>query len=126
MQPKSFSLAEPNELSTQPLWREIQATEILRFVRSLLLTYAVVGVQKKRDQLVLDNLQDTADLILEFPPGVHSPKEFLFPNWDQLFRFKLDENILLQPETAAAPRNIFGMHPCDLHQPQYRPDRQRF
>ncbi len=52
---------------------------------------------------------------MEFPPGVHSPKKFLFPNWDQLFRFKLDENILLQPETAAPPRIIFGMHPCDLH-----------
>jgi NAD(P)H-flavin reductase len=115
MQSKTSSLSEPNELSTEPLWREIQTTEILRFVRSLLLAYDVVGVQKKRDRLVLDNLQDAADLVLEFPPGVHSPKKFLFPNWDQLFRFKLDENILLQPETAAPPRIIFGMHPCDLH-----------
>lgn len=106
---------QSNEFSVDPLWRAIQSTEILRFVRSLLLAYDVVGVQKKRGRLVLDNLQDAADLILEFPPGVHSPKKFLFPNWDQLFRFKLDENILLQPETAAPPRIIFGMHPCDLH-----------
>jgi len=93
----------------------MQSTEILRLVRSLMLAYDVVGVQKKRDRLVLDTLQDAADLVVEFPPGVHSPKKFLFPNWDQLFRFKLDENILLQPETAAPPRIIFGMHPCDLH-----------
>ena len=103
------------EDSATPLWRQIQSADILRFVRSLLLAYEVIGVQQRRGRLVLDSLQDAADLILEFPPGVHSPKKFLFPNWDQLFRFKLDENILLQPETAAPPRIIFGMHPCDLH-----------
>jgi NAD(P)H-flavin reductase/formate hydrogenlyase subunit 6/NADH:ubiquinone oxidoreductase subunit I len=115
MSPKSSVLANNPEFSAEPQWRAIQTTEILRFVRSLLLAYDVYGVQKKRGRLVLDNLQDAADLILEFPPGVHSPKKFLFPNWDQLFRFKLDENILLQPETTAPPRIIFGMHPCDLH-----------
>ncbi len=107
--------AENAEYTSEPLWRAIEMTEILRFVRSLLLAYDVIGVQKKRSRLVLDQLQDAADLVLDFPPGVHSPKKFLFPNWDQLFRFKLDENILLQPETAAPPRIIFGMHPCDLH-----------
>ncbi|WP_303721164.1 4Fe-4S dicluster domain-containing protein [Malonomonas rubra] len=113
MQQQTITQAE--HLPSTSLWRAIQPTEILRFVRSLLLAYDVIGVQKKRNRLTLDTLQDAADLILEFPPDVHSPKKFLFPNWDQLFRFKLDENILLQPETAAAPRIIFGMHPCDLH-----------
>lgn len=103
------------EYPDEPLWRAIEPTEVLRFVRSLLMAYDVVGAQKKRGRLVLDSLQDAADLMLEFPPAVHSPKKFLFPNWDQLFRFKLDENILLQPETATPPRIIFGMHPCDLH-----------
>ncbi len=112
MQPPS---TQTTEHAAEPLWRAIEPTEVLRFVRSLLMAYDVVGVQKKRDRLVLDSLQDAADLLLEFPPGVHSPKKFLFPNWDQLFRFKLDENILLQPETATPPRIIFGMHPCDLH-----------
>ncbi|SHJ07996.1 NAD(P)H-flavin reductase [Malonomonas rubra DSM 5091] len=111
-----FSLKfQAEEQPERPLWRAIQSTEILHFVRSLLLAYDVIGVQKKRGRLVLDSLQDAADLVLEFPPAVHSPKKFLFPHWDQLFRFKLDENILLEAETAAPPRIIFGMHPCDLH-----------
>lgn len=96
-------------------WRAMQQADVLRFVRSLLLAYEVIGVQNKRGRLVLDSLQDAADLVLEFPPAVHSPKKFLFPHWDQLFRFKLDENLLLEPETAAPPRILFGMHPCDLH-----------
>jgi len=115
MSAKSSPFSQLDEFSAEPHWRAIQSTEILRFVRSLLLAYDVVGVQKKRGRLVLDSLQDAADLMLEFPPAVHSPKKFLFPNWDQLFRFKMDENILLQPETAAPPRIIFGIHPCDLH-----------
>jgi NAD(P)H-flavin reductase/formate hydrogenlyase subunit 6/NADH:ubiquinone oxidoreductase subunit I len=93
----------------------MQQADVLRFVRSLLLAYEVIGAQHKRGRLVLDSLQDAADLVLEFPPAVHSPKRFLFPHWDQLFRFKLAENILLEPETAAPPRILFGMHPCDLH-----------
>ena len=110
-----YSLAGLSDPPPASHWRALQQTEVLRFVRSLLLAYEVIGVQNKRGRLVLDSLQDAADLVLEFPPAVHSPKKFLFPHWDQLFRFKLDENILLEPETAAPPRIIFGMHPCDLH-----------
>ena len=115
MTAKPSLLTENVEFAAEPLWRSIQSSDILRFVRSLLLAYDVIGAQNKRGRIVLDSLQDAADLLLEFPAAVHSPKKFLFPNWDQLFRFKLDENILLQPETAAPPRIIFGMHPCDLH-----------
>jgi len=107
-----LTLPEPNK---DNLWRPVQAAEILRFVHSLLQAYQVVGAQRKRGRIILDQLQDAADLLLEFPPAVHSPKKFLFPNWDQLFRFKLDNNVLLEAETTTPPRIIFGMHPCDLH-----------
>ncbi len=113
--PFSLPANMTTDAAESAIWRKISGTEVLRFVRSLLLAYDVVGVQRNRNRLVLDSLQDAADLVLDYPPGVHSPKKFLFPNWDQLFRFKLEENILLQPETAAPPRIIFGMHPCDLH-----------
>lgn len=103
------------ESNSEGLWRAIQSADILRFVHSLLQAYDVVGAQRKRGRIILEQLQDAADLLLEFPPAVHSPKKFLFPHWDQLFRFKLDDKVLLEAETAAPPRIIFGMHPCDLH-----------
>jgi NAD(P)H-flavin reductase len=99
----------------QNLWRAISRPEIDLFVRSLMTAYEVVGVQEKRGRLTLDRLNDPAELLLEFPPHVHSPKKFLFPNWEKLFRFRLGGKVLLEAEKAAAPRVLFGMHPCDLH-----------
>jgi NAD(P)H-flavin reductase len=99
----------------ESLWLEISQSEILRFVRSLMQAYQVIAPRRRKGRIILDSLADAADLELVFPPAVHSPKKFLFPHWDELFRFKLDGNVLLEAESAAPPRIIFGMHPCDLH-----------
>jgi len=96
-------------------WRSISRAEIELLVRSLNNAYEVVGVQERQGRLTLDRVDDPAALRLEFPPHVHSPKKFLFPNWEKLFRFRLGGRVLLEPEKAALPRVIFGMHPCDIH-----------
>jgi NAD(P)H-flavin reductase len=96
-------------------WRPISRSEIERFARALSSAYEVVGVQRLRGRLTLERLDDPAELLLEFPPRVHSPKKYLFPHWEKLFRFRLGGRVLLEAEKAAAPRVIFGMHPCDLH-----------
>lgn len=96
-------------------WRAISRGEIDLLVRSLCRSYEVVGVQKRSGRPVFDRVDDPAELLLDFPPSVHSPKKYLFPNWEKLFRFRLGGKVLLEAETAAPPRVIFGMHPCDLH-----------
>ena len=96
-------------------WRPISRVEIDQFVRSLSRAFEVVGVREERGRLTLGALDDPAELQLEFPPHVHSPKKYLFPNWEKLFHFRLDGQVLLEEERAALPRVIFGMHPCDLH-----------
>jgi NAD(P)H-flavin reductase len=96
-------------------WHSISRAEIELFVRSLNNAYEVVGVQERQGRLTLDRIDDPAALRLGFPPHVHSPKKFLFPNWEKLFRFRLGGRVLLEPEKAALPRVIFGMHPCDIH-----------
>lgn len=103
------------EQAARSPWRPISRGEIELLVRSLADAYEVVGVQESRGRLTMDRIDDPALLRLEFPPRVHSPKKFLFPNWEQLFRFRLDSSVLLEAETAAPPQVIFGMHPCDLH-----------
>jgi len=89
--------------------------EVEQFVRSLSRAFEVVGVREERGRLTLGPIDDPAELQLEFPPYVHSPKKYLFPNWEKLFHFRLDGRVLLEEERAALPRVIFGMHPCDLH-----------
>ncbi len=89
--------------------------EVEQFARGLMGAYEVVGVQERRGRLTLDRLEDPSLLLLEYPPRVHSPKKFLFPNWEKLFRFRLGDTVLLEAERAAVPRVILGLHPCDLH-----------
>ncbi len=96
-------------------WRQVSRDEIDQFVRSLSHSYEVVGVQEKRGRLLLEQIEDPTLLRLEFPPKVHSPKKYLFPNWDKLFRFRMAGPVLLEPEQAAQPRVLFGVHPCDIH-----------
>jgi len=98
-----------------PAWFNISRLEIDQFVRSLSGSYEVVGVQEKSGRFVLDRIHDPVDLRLEFPPRTHSPKKFLFPNWEKLFRFRLGGKVLLEADKAVTPRVIFGMHPCDLN-----------
>ncbi|WP_052464961.1 4Fe-4S dicluster domain-containing protein [Geoalkalibacter subterraneus] len=96
-------------------WRPISREEIDMFARALQSAFEVVAVKAKGNRRVLDRIEDPAEMILEYSPQVHSPKKFLFPNWEKLFRFRLGGRVLLEPERAASPRVIFGMHPCDLH-----------
>ncbi len=110
-------LADPEGMLSfeKPTWRSMSRVEIDQLVRALQSAFEVVGVQQRGRRQLLDRLDDPVDLFLEFAPHVHSPKKFLFPNWEKLFRFRLGGKVLLEPERAATPRVIFGMHPCDLH-----------
>ncbi len=96
-------------------WYLLSRSDIDRLVRALSVAYEVVGAKLKGGRYTLDRISDPAELQLEFPPRVHSPKKFLFPNWEKLFRFRLGGKVMLEAEKAAMPRVIFGMHPCDLH-----------
>ena len=110
------------EPSPPSLWRPLSRHDINLLVRALSSAYEVVGARERRGRVVLDRIDDPAELLLEYAPRVHSPKKFLFPNWEKLFRFRLGGKVLLEPERAAVPRVIFGMHPCDLHAVQVLDD----
>lgn len=103
-------------------WRALSRAEIDLFVRSLMTAYEVVGVQQKHGRMTMDRLDDPSALCLEFPPKVHSPKKFLFPNWQKLFRFSLGGKVHLEANKTSMPRVIFGMHSCDLHAVQVLDD----
>ncbi len=99
----------------EPLWLPATEVEIHRLVRAAMTAYEVVGARERRGRLTMDRLDDPSDLLLSYPPRVHSPKKFLFPNWEKLFRFRLGGRVQLEAEHTAVPRVLFGLHPCDLH-----------
>ncbi|PLX78908.1 MAG: hypothetical protein C0616_12910 [Desulfuromonas sp.] len=96
-------------------WRRLGHLELDLFVGSLLNDYQVFGVRQQRARLGYAEINDPSELILDFPPRVHSPKKCLFPNWEKLFRFRLGGKVLLETEAQIPPRIVFGLHPCDLH-----------
>jgi len=119
----TLAVAPPGtDPSGTTLWRPLSRNDIDLLVRSLSHAYEVVGARERRGRVVLDRIDDPAELLLEYSPKVHSPKKFLFPNWEKLFRFRLGGKVLLESERAAVPRVIFGMHPCDLHAVQILDD----
>ncbi len=109
-------MTEVNEKDEQEKvpWRFVSREMLDQFVRSLTYSYEVVGVQEKRGRLGLGPVEDPTLLRLDFPPQVPSPKKYLFPNWDKLFHFRVGGKVLLEPEKAAQPRILFGVHPCDI------------
>ncbi len=108
-------MGEPRRHAPESLWVGVSEVDVHRLVRALMSSYEVVGARLRRGRLVLDRLADHAELRLDYPPRVHSPKKFLFPNWERLFRFRLQGTVRLEAEHAAPPRVLFGLHPCDLH-----------
>ncbi|ORJ58719.1 4Fe-4S dicluster domain-containing protein [Geothermobacter hydrogeniphilus] len=113
---------QPEQQAGPSAWYLLSRGDIDQLVRSLSVAYEVVGARMKDGRYTLDRISDPAELKLEFPPRVHSPKKFLFPNWEKLFRFRLGGKVMLEAEKAAVPRVIFGMHPCDLHAVQVLDD----
>ncbi len=101
--------------ASEPLWLPATEVEIHRLVRAAMAAYEVVGARERRGRFTMDRLDDPSDLLLSYPPRVHSPKKFLFPNWEKLFRFRLGGRVQLEAEHTAVPRVLFGLHPCDLH-----------
>ncbi len=97
------------------LWLPATEVDVHRLVRAAMSAYEVVGARESRGRLTLDRLDDPSDLLLSYPPRVHSPKKFLFPNWEKLFRFRLGGTVSLEADHTAVPRVLFGLHPCDLH-----------
>ena len=55
-------------------------------------------------------------LDLGFTYSVYSPKRFLFPSTETLFRFERNEDgFTTTTDIDAKPRVLVGVHPCDLH-----------
>jgi len=110
-----FAQISGEETTSSQIWRPVNRAEIELFVRSLSTVYDVIGVQEMQGRLMRSRIGDPSALVLDFPPRVHSPKKFLFPNGEKLFRFRLGGKVHLETEKTSPPQIIFGMHPCDLH-----------
>lgn len=74
----------------------------------------VVGPVRRGDKHVFAPLSAAADLALDYVSTLLPPKKYLFPPQETLLRFEVGDAPVVRAVVEAAPRIIFGVHPCDL------------
>jgi formate hydrogenlyase subunit 6/NADH:ubiquinone oxidoreductase subunit I len=93
----------------------IQKPDLIRFVGNLLPKYRVAGPVAVERRFAFEQIQDPADLRLDYPSTILPPKKYLLPTQETLFEFDTTRNGDLQPVFEDRDTVIFGVHTCDLH-----------
>lgn len=76
--------------------------------------FRVVGPQALHGQYVFGEIDDAAELVLDYPTSVLPPKKYLLPPREQLFKFSGD-GMQVKADIQGEPTVILGVHTCDMH-----------
>jgi sulfhydrogenase subunit beta (sulfur reductase) len=96
------------------LWiigKEAMAT----FVANMISDYRVVGPMAKGPQFVFGQIEDPADLRLDYNTSILPPKKYLLPQKERMMTFKRNGDVKVEAVIEAEPTVILGVHTCDLH-----------
>ncbi|MBS1253867.1 MAG: Anaerobic sulfite reductase subunit A [Anaerolineales bacterium] len=85
------------------------------FVAKLMDDYRVVGPLAKGSQFAFDEVEDPADLRLDYNTSILPPKKYFQPPEERLMTFRRNGGTTVQPIVEAEPTVILGIHTCDLH-----------
>ncbi len=95
------------------LW-VIDKEEMAPFVTRLMEEYRVVGPVAKGAKFVFAEIEDPADLRLDYDTTILPPKKFLQPPEERLMTFTRTGKPLVEAVIDAPPTVILGVHTCDL------------
>lgn len=96
-------------------FRVMDKSRVPDLVRGLAEEYEVVGPVARGDRFVFDRIADPVDLRLDYDTTLLPPKKLFFPPEEQMMRFRVADNEVVDDEVFAAPRVIFGLHSCDIN-----------
>lgn len=96
-------------------FRVIDKDRLPDLVRGLATEYEVVAPVEKDGSFVYAPLADAADMRLDYDTTLLPPKKWFFPAEEELMRFRVADNEVLDDEVVVAPRVLFGLHPCDIN-----------
>lgn len=74
----------------------------------------IVGVVKKENKYVFDNLTDASELCLDYDITILPPKKYFFPQKEAYLKFHLGNEISVNPIIENQPTVIIGVHPYDI------------
>lgn len=84
-------------------------------VRGLSEGFEVIGPVAKGERFAFERVDSPGELRLDYDTTLLPPKKLFFPPEEQMMRFRVADNEVLDDEVYAAPRVIFGLHPCDIN-----------
>lgn len=89
--------------------------KVPEFVERLMADFEVVGPVAKEGAFAFAPLRRPAELRLDYPITLQSPKAFLLPPEETLLRYKRGQPPEVEPTHQERRRVLFGVHPCDIN-----------
>jgi len=77
--------------------------------------FEVIGPVAKGERFTFERIDSPELLRLDYDTTLLPPKKLFFPPEEQMMRFRVADNEVVDDEVYAAPRVIFGLHPCDIN-----------
>ena len=95
--------------------RVIDKPAMATFVATMMGDYRVVGPKAKGPQFAFGQLEDPAELQLDYNTSILPPKKYLQPQEERLMTFNRAGKTTVETMIEAEPTVILGIHTCDLH-----------
>jgi sulfhydrogenase subunit beta (sulfur reductase) len=96
------------------LW-VIDKQAMAAFVRGMMADYRVVGPVAKGIKYAFDQIEDPAELRLDYNTSILPPKKYLQPQEERLMTFTRTGKPVAEMVLDAPPTVLLGIHTCDLH-----------
>jgi sulfhydrogenase subunit beta (sulfur reductase) len=85
------------------------------FVSAMMADYRVVGPVAKGIKFAFDQIEDPADLRLDYNTSILPPKKYLQPQEERMMTFTRTGKPAAEMVLDAPPTVLLGVHTCDLH-----------
>jgi ferredoxin len=96
------------------LW-VIEKEAMAPFVANMMADYRVVGPVARGIQFAFDEIEDPADLRLDYNTSILPPKKYLQPQDERMMTFTRTGTPVVETTIDAPPTVVLGVHTCDLH-----------
>jgi sulfhydrogenase subunit beta (sulfur reductase) len=96
------------------LW-VIDKEEMTAFVANMMDDWRVVGPQARGTKFAFGQIEDPAELRLDYDISILPPKKYLQPQEERLMTFTRTGKPVVETVVEAEPTVIMGIHTCDLH-----------
>jgi sulfhydrogenase subunit beta (sulfur reductase) len=95
--------------------RIIEKQAMAPFVTGMMGDYRVIGPLAKGTKFAFGEIEDPADLRLDYDTSILPPKKYLQPQEERMMTFTRTGKPLVEADIEAPPTVILGIHTCDLH-----------